>query len=404
MYENIIKKANDLKGQIVAWRRDFHQNPELSNHEVQTTAKIAKILTDLGYTVKVGTKGHPGKKDCADDAKISIIADLNEDKAGPRVALRGDIDALHVAETLDVPFKSVNEGAMHACGHDAHASMLLGAATLLAGMKDELPGKVRLIFQHAEEVCDGALDKINDGCLDGVDAIFGQHIWQPTPNGKIATTRGPLMASCDGFELVVKGHGSHGSMPHLSHDPVMAAMAVANAWQTIISREIDPLQSAVLSVCKVEAGTIFNAIPETARMLGTTRALTAEVRKHLAARMEEIAVDVCKAMRCEAQFTYNWMVAPTVNDKDLAGFAIDTLKGVFGDDVYECVPTMGAEDFAFYQEKVPGVFMFLGTGSEEKNMNYPHHNSKFTIDEDVLPKGVAAMSILVKAWLDKNAK
>ena len=139
-------------------------------------------------------------------------------------------------------------------------------------------------------------------------------------------------------------------------------------------------------------------------MLGTTRALTAEVRKHLAARMEEIAVDVCKAMRCEAQFTYNWMVAPTVNDKDLAGFAIDTLKGVFGDDVYECVPTMGAEDFAFYQEKVPGVFMFLGTGSEEKNMNYPHHNSKFTIDEDVLPKGVAAMSILVKAWLDKNAK
>ena len=406
MYENIIKQADALKEQVVAWRRDLHQHPELSNHEVETTAKVAKILTGLGYTVKVGTNGRPGKDPakCADNAKISVVADLNADKPGPCVALRADMDALKVEEWLEVPYKSVNEGSMHACGHDAHTSMLLGTATLLAGMKDQLPGKVRLIFQHAEEVCDGALDKIQDGCLDGVDVIFGQHIWQPTPDGKIATSRGPLMASCDGFDLVIKGHGSHGSMPHLSHDPVMAAVAVANAWQTIISREIDPLQPAVLPVCKIEAGTIFNAIPETAHVMGTTRTLSPEVRSHLAKRMEEVAVDVCRAMRCEAQFTYNWMVAPTVNDAALADFAITELKNAFGDDVYECVPTMGAEDFAFYQEKVPGVFMFLGTGSEEKNMNYPHHNPRFTIDEDVLTKGVAAMAILVKSWLDKNAK
>lgn len=396
VYDQIRQRAHEIRDEIIQWRRYFHQHPEWSLTEKETTAKIVEILKEMGYSdIVVGTVGRPD---------ISATATLNADKPGPCVALRADIDALKITEQLEVPYKSVNEGFMHACGHDAHISMLLGAAKILMEMKDQLPGKVRLIFQHAEEVALGAKEKIEDGSLDGVDAIFGQHIWSPVMSGKIALRPGPLMASCDKFELTIQGMGGHGSMPHLSVDPVVAACQVVNAWQTIVSREADPLEAAVISVGKIDTGTLFNIIPDTCYLLGTTRTFRPEVRDLVEKRMGEIAEHVCKALRCEAKFTYTRMISPTLNTPESAVFAAEVLKSCFGDDaVYECPPTMGAEDFGEYTLKVPGAFMFLGTNNPEKGSDMPHHHPKFTVDEDTLEMGSAAMAVLVKAWFDKNA-
>ncbi|EFC90561.1 amidohydrolase [Dethiosulfovibrio peptidovorans DSM 11002] len=388
MLDNIKKKAGEIKGDIAAWRHHFHSHPELSYQETETATRIASILRDMGYDdVKVGCKGRD----------ICVVADLDTGRPGKCIALRADIDALAVQEERDVPYRSKNDGVMHACGHDAHASMLLGAARILKDIEPELKGKVRLIFQHAEERGGGARELVEEGVLDGVDAVFGQHIWSPVPSGSISYCYGPTMASADQFELRIQGRGGHGSMPHLSIDPVVAACSVVSAWQTIVSREVDPLDAAVISVGEIKSGSVFNAIPDSATIKGTTRTFDPAVRELLAKRMEETAVAICSGLRCQAEFEYKFMLSPTITDPEFTRFAVEVAKKVLGEDkVVEARPTMGAEDFSYYLQERPGTFMFLGTGNEEKDMTYPQHHPKYCVDDDVLDLG-AAMSASI-AW------
>lgn len=394
MYDLMKNRAKEIEKQVAEWRHYFHQHPEPSMGEKETTAEIAKIMRELGYKVRVGCEGHPD---------LGVIADLNEDVPGKRIALRADIDALKVTEELQVPWKSVNVGYMHACGHDSHIAMALGAAKLIAEHKEEYKGKIRFIFQPAEEIGAGAKAIIAAGALEGVDFIIGQHIWSPIRRGLISVRPGAFMASADKFEVTITGKGGHGSAPQLSIDPVVAACALVQSWQALVSRETAPLDAAVLTVANISAGTLFNIIPSTAYMQGTTRTFNQKVRENLAQRMGEMAKDICAAYRCTADFTYHWMLRPTVNDAKGAEFVRQELSAMFGEDhVIDGGPDMAAEDFSEYQALIPGCFMFLGTGDPEHDMAYPQHHPKYTVDDAVLYMGVAGMAGLACRWLEEN--
>lgn len=378
--EKIVKKAKEVESYIVTMRRDFHMHPELGGEEVRTSKIIEEELKKLGYEI-VRTAG------------TGVIGILKGGKEGKTVALRADIDALPVQEENDVPYKSKTLGKMHACGHDAHTAMLLGAAKILAELKEELHGTVKLIFQPGEEVFLGAKKIVEEGHLDDVDAIFGIHIWAELPSGLIGIKDGPLMASADAFRVTLKGKGGHGAIPHMSIDPITAAADLVNAYQKIISREIEPLQAAVITIGSVQAGTAFNVIPETVELKGTIRAFDWSVRDYIIERMKQITESYTKGMRCEGSFELMAeTLPPTINDKTLAEYARGVLSEI--GEIVEPKPTMGAEDFACYLQKVPGVFIFLGTKNEEKGIIYPHHHPKFNVDESVLWKGAAIYSLL----------
>ncbi len=392
MIDAIKKRSGELREQIAEWRHHFHRHPELSFHEEKTAAAIAEKLREMGYDhLKMGCKGRD----------ICVVADLGVGKPGKCIALRADIDALAVQEEREVPYRSENDGVMHACGHDSHAAMLLGAAKILKEIEKDLPGRVRLIFQHAEEMGGGARELVEEGVLDGVDVVFGQHIWSPVPSGSMSYCAGPTMASADSFELRIQGRGGHGSMPHLSVDPVVAACSVVSAWQTIVSREVDPLDAAVISVGEIKSGSVFNAIPDSALIRGTTRTFNQDVRKTLSIRMKEVAEAVCTGLRCRADFDYKFMLPPTITDRSFTEFAVKVAGRLLGDDkVVEARPTMGAEDFSYYLQERPGTFMFLGTGNPEKDMVYPQHHPKYCVDDDVLELGAAISASIAWAYLN----
>ncbi|EHR78170.1 peptidase M20 [Thermococcus litoralis DSM 5473] len=386
MKEEIIKKAKELENYIIEKRRDFHMYPELKYEEERTSQIVTEELKKLGYEV-IRT------------AKTGVIGILRGSKEGKTVALRADMDALPVQEENDVPYKSRILGKMHACGHDAHVAMLLGAARILAEIKDNLNGTVKLIFQPAEEGGLGAKKIVEEGHLDDVDAVFGIHVWAELPSGAIGIKSGPLLASADAFRVIIKGKGGHGAVPHLSIDPIAASVDLVNAYQKIISREIDPLQPAVISVTSIKAGTTFNVIPETAELLGTIRTFSEEVRNYIIERMEQITEEYSKGMRTEGKFELTMeYIPPTINDENLAKFAKDVLSDI--GKVVEPRPTMGAEDFAFYTTKSPGLFILLGIRNEEKGIIYPHHHPKFNVDEDVLWIGSAIYSLLAYKYLE----
>ena len=395
--QNILKQqAESMKDLLATWRHEFHRCPELGYEEFETTKKIVALLTEMGYAnLRVGGR----------ELTTGVIADIDTGRPGKKIALRADIDALPVAEETDVPFRSERPGFMHACGHDAHITMLLGAAKMLIEHKAELNGSYRLIFQPAEEKGNpgGAARMIESGVLDGVDAICGLHIWSPVPSGKIAYREGPTMASADSFLLTIKGKGGHGSMPHLSVDPVTCACAVVSAWQTIVSREVDPLEAGVISVGAINAGKVFNVIPENVSILGTTRTFRPEIRDYIESRMKTTAELICEAMRCTAEFAYTRFLPPTVTDPAFTKYAVEIAKEVAGaENVYEMAPTMGAEDFSYYLEKIPGTFLFLGTGNPAIDANYPQHHPKYKVDDDVLPLGVATMAGVAMRYLGRS--
>lgn len=395
MLNKIREKAEEISGRVIEWRHYFHQHPEVSWEEFGTTAKIAEILEEMGYSnVRTGVA----------DSGTGVVADLNAGRSGKCILLRADIDALPVKEEADVEYRSLNDGVMHACGHDSHIAMLLGAAKLLIDMKDDIPGKIRLIFQPAEESPkkSGADTMVKEGVLEGVDAAFGLHIWSPVPSGKVVYTRGPLMASADAFYVKIQGRGGHGAMPHLGVDPTIAACQTVMSLQTILSREIDPLDSAVISTGEIKAGNAFNVIPDTVTMNGTVRAFEPSTREYVAGRIEEIVRDTCRSLRCVPEFTYKYNLPSTINDPDFADLAANTVAEMFGkENVYETKPTMGAEDFSFILREVPGAFMFLGTGDPEKKTNYPHHHPMFKVDDEVLVTGIAALTGVALQYLGK---
>ncbi len=399
--------AEAVEQKVIEWRRDIHQNPELSNREFNTAKKIAKHLKGLGLEVQENV------------AKTGIVAVLKGKKAGKTVALRADIDALPVTERADVPFKStvktefLNEkvGVSHACGHDTHTAILMGVAEVLSKHKEKIRGTVKFIFQPAEEGPPpgeegGAKLMIKEGALKNpdVDAIFGLHINSGTPIGKIRYKPGGTMAAVERFVINVKGKQTHGSAPWSGVDPVLISAKIIDGLQTIISRESQlTKEAAVITVGKITSGVRFNIIPESAEMIGTVRTLDPGMKALILRRMREMVPAIAKAYGGTATIEIQNNTAITYNDPALVAKMLPTLQGIAGkDNVLLAKATTGGEDFSYFQEEVPGFYFFLGGKSPDTKVAPAHHTPDFYIDERGLLLGVKTMSQLAIDYL--NAK
>ena len=386
----LMKESKDMEEYVIDKRRHFHMNPETGFEEVETSAYLFEELTKIGYEV-------------IKTAETGLIAVFDSGREGRTIALRADIDALNVTEDNDKPYCSKVQGKMHACGHDAHTAMLLTAANIIYKHRDKLAGKIKLVFQPAEEGGGGAKRIVDEGHIDDVDQIFGIHVWREQPSGVIATRRGPFLASADQFRITIKGKGGHAASPHQTFDPTAVMVDIYNAIQKIVSREIDPLDKSVISIPKFEGSDAHNIIPSVAKLEGTFRTFSNEVRDHIIKRMEEIVKGYSQAWRCEGIFENaidGVFYPPTNNHADSVDDIIEILKPL--DEVHEADLTMGGEDFAFYLNKTKGAFIALGLYNEEKGIIHPHHHPKFDIDEDILWKGTAIYSMLAFYNLFKN--
>jgi amidohydrolase len=395
----------ELNPQVVTWRRDFHQHPELGNSEVRTSKVIADELRKLGYEVTMNV------------AKTGVVGVLRGGKPGPVVALRSDMDALPVAEQGDLPFKSTvkapwngqDVGVMHACGHDNHMAILLGTATVLARMKSELPGTVKLIFQPAEEgpppgEVGGAEQMVKESVLENpkVDAVFGLHVF-PFPAGQVVYRSGPLMASADTFLIKIKGRQTHGAVPWGGIDPIVIGSQVVMGLQTIISRTVNITEApAVVTVGRFTGGNRSNIVPEEVELEGTIRAFDENVRKDIQNRVRLIATNFAEAAGATATVEFGLGYPVTRNDPALTERMAPTLRRVVGADNVRVGPLTGtAEDFSFYQQKVPGMFIFLGVTPRDQDYTKAaqNHSPLFFADESALPIGVRIMSNLAIDYL-----
>jgi amidohydrolase len=378
-HEKILQRANELKQEVIDLRRDFHQHPEVSLYTFNTAGKVAQFLKKLGIETKMLVNG------------AGVRGFLKGAKPGKTFALRADLDALPLQEETDLSYRSINPGVMHGCGHDAHTAMLLGAAKILAEWKGDLSGNVAFIFQPAEETGDGAKKMIEEGAIEGVDGIFGLHVMSSFDAGTLGYRAGPLMAAGDFFDVKIKGKGGHAGLPHEAIDPVViAAIAIINL-QAIVSREIDPLESAVISICKMEAGKgAYNVIPDVAAFGGTIRTHNLELREYISRRIKEILDGIVPGMRGSYEFNLMNIFPPTINDEKMTSFVAKVAGEVLGEKkVFEMNPLMGSEDFSYYLQKVPGSFVYFGMKKKEKGIAYPHHHPRFDIDEEMLPIGTA---------------
>jgi amidohydrolase len=401
----IAADVDAIESKVIEWRRDIHQNPELSNREFKTAEKIAAHLRSLGMEVQTGV------------AKTGVVGILKGDNPGKVVGLRADIDALPVTERNDLPFKSqVNTtflgqdtGVMHACGHDTHTAILMGVAEVLSKHTDKINGTVKFIFQPAEEGPPpgeegGAKLMIKEGVLKNpdVDAIFGLHINSGTPVGTIRYKPGGTMAAVERFVVTVKGKQTHGSAPWQGVDPIYISAKIIDGFQSIISRE-SPLveEAAVITVGKITAGVRFNIIPESAEMIGTVRTLDPEMREHIIRRMNEMAAGIAKTYGGSASIEWYNNTVITYNDPDLTAQMLPSLQAVAGTDkVVLSKATTGGEDFSFYQEEVPGFYFFLGGMTPGNTQPFPHHTPDFFIDESGLLLGVKSLSQLTLDYLN----
>lgn len=388
MQDKIKKLVEEAKSELTELRRYLHAHPEPSLEEYETTRFIARKLSEYGVDdIKVGCGGK----------EIGVVATIRGRSERPMIALRADIDALRMKEENEaLPYRSQNEGVMHACGHDAHIAVLLITAKVLSQLKGELVGSVRLIFQPAEENAAGAKEILKVGGLDGVDAIVGLHVWSYFPSGILGFKKGPFFAAVDRIEINVKGKGGHGAAPQFAVDPIVIASSIVLNLQTVVSREVDPIEPAIVSICKIEGGTAFNIIPEEVKMVGTIRSFSPQTRKHVVSRVEEIATNVAKALRGSAEFIDYYSTPALINDPKFTEFTANIAKRLFGEDkVIEAPINMGGEDFSLYLERVPGTFFLLGTGNSEKGTDKPHHNPYFDVDDDALPIGVELFANVV---------
>nr|PZN03658.1 MAG: amidohydrolase [Bacillota bacterium] len=381
--EDVKAAVKDIFPRVKELRRDFHAHPELGFQEVRTSKIIAEVLEGLGIQVKKGL------------AKTGVVGLLDSGKPGPTVALRADIDALPVKDAKKVDYASKVEGVCHACGHDGHTAILLGAAMLLSSMKDKFSGKVKFIFQPCEEqIPGGAKPLIEEGVLEDpkVDNIFGLHLWTNYPIGTVGLKSGPLMAAADAFEIEIIGKGGHGSAPHEAVDAVVVASQVVMALQTIVSRSVAPLEPAVVSVGMLKAGYNFNVIADRATVCGTVRTYSEVVRSLIEGRIEEIVKGISAAYGADYRFEYSRGYPAVITDERVTEYARQVAAEVVGaQNVIEAVPVMGGEDFAYYLQRVPGTFAFVGARNEEKGIDKPHHHPEFDIDENALAVGVELM-------------
>lgn len=362
----------------VEMRRWFHQRPEPSGKEVNTAHRIREELDKAGIPWRVCGMGN------------GTLAEIKGKQPGKTIMLRGDIDALSVKEQTGLPFASTNEGFMHACGHDCHISMLLTAAMMLHDIQDQLHGTVRLAFQPAEEIAEGARAMIAEGALDGVDACFGMHVWSDYPAGVVAMRKGPMMASGDMFRIHVKGASSHGAQPHLGADAVVMAASIVQNLQTIVARELNPIDTAVITVGTIAGGSRWNVVSGSATMEGTTRTFNLQVRDMLPKAIERVAKSTAEALRGTATVEYTKLVPVTSNDPHMIDVVSGAAQKIFGEKgVVEASLLMGGEDFSYYQEKIPGAMVLLGVRNEACHSVYPQHHECYTVDESVLIKGAA---------------
>jgi amidohydrolase len=373
----VREHAEKIKEEIIAWRREFHENPELTWEEVRTGNRVAEELEKMGVEVKRM-------------AKTGVLGILKGGKPGKTVALRADMDALPVTEANDVPYKSKNVGVMHACGHDGHVAMLLGAAKVLSRMKDDIKGTVKFIFQPAEEIAQGALKMIEEGAMDGVDAVLGIHLWSGLPSGKISLEPGPRMASTDIIKITVKGKGGHGSMPHQGIDAIVAASAIVMDLQSIVSREISPLDPAVVTIGKFNGGARWNVLCNEVILEGTTRCFSPDVVRMFPSMIERVAKNTAASYRASAELEYTVGTPPVINDPVISEISRNAVIKLYGNDaVVEMEKVMGGEDFAFLCDTAPGVMAFVGIGNSDKGTDVAHHHERFNIDEDALPVGTS---------------
>ena len=406
LLKKIDQLASKVESKVIEWRRDFHQHPELSNREFRTAEKVAEHLRALGLEVKT------------EIAHTGVVGILRGKKGGPVVALRADMDALPVTEALDLPFASKVKtiyngkevGVMHACGHDAHMAMLMGAAEILAELRDQLAGSVKFIFQPAEEGAPageegGAELMIRGGVLENpkVDVIFGQHVF-PFESGKIAYCPGPAMASPDGLKIVVTGKQTHGAMPWGGVDPIVVASQIVLGLQSIVSRQINITEApAVISIGSIHGGVRSNIIPDKVEMIGTIRTLNPDMRIEIHERIRNTAEMIAQSAGATADVNISLGYPVTFNDPELTEQMVPVLKKIAGDEnVFKVPPKGTAEDFSYYQQKVPGLFFFLGitpkgTDPETVAMN---HSPYFFVDEGALINGVRALVHLAVSYME----
>jgi amidohydrolase len=379
---------------LVATRRDLHAHPELAYQEKRTAALVAARLRGLGYTLRTGV------------AETGVLATLEGSRPGPTVLLRADMDALPVQEEGSAPYRSQAQGVMHACGHDGHTAALLTCAERLRE-RSPLPGRVVLCFQPAEEGRGGARRMIDEGALDGVDVVFGLHLWNELPVGSLGVIPGPILAAVDLFEVEIVGEGGHGALPHRARDPVVAACHVVTALQTIASRLADPQETCVVTVGKVEAGDNFNVIPERARLSGTTRCFSPELHQALPAHFEQVVTGVAQAFGCEARIDYRRVCPPTVNHALPTQLVLRVASDLLGEprvvtDERRVRLPIG-EDFSELLLERPGCFFLVGSRNEQRGLVHPHHSSRFDFDEAALPVAARVLEELAFTYLRDSA-
>ena len=387
---NLLSAAQEFVPETIELRRELHANPELGLQLPETQKRVLEALTGLGLDITLG------------ESVTSVVADLDTGRDGPTVLLRGDMDALPLTEDTDLPFKSRVEGRMHACGHDSHVAMLVGAAKFLSANKHELSGRIRFMFQPGEEGFHGARNMIEEGVLDGVDRAFAIHVTTALPVGVVACRGGTLLASSDEVRITVSGKGGHASAPHHARDPIPAAAAMVGAFQTMITRDVNVFDPAVVTIAHITSGTTNNIIPEVAHMEGTIRAVSEETRELVQSRILRVASGVADAHGCGCEVDIVKGYPVTINDPAMAELVGQVAEQTLGEDRYltSPAPIMGAEDFSYVLQKVPGAMMSLGAcpaDIENAEDATPLHSNRMMLNEDVLQSGIAMHAAMAMA-------
>jgi amidohydrolase len=379
---NFIDEAQDLFEYTRDLRRDFHKHPEIGFKEIRTASIVAKELNNLGMEVKTGV------------GQTGVVALLEGKAPGPVVLLRFDMDALPIQEETGADYASVNKGMMHACGHDGHVAIGLTVARLLNNHRNQFNGTIKLIFQPAEEGLGGAEQMIADGVLNSPqpDIVLALHVWNEKPVGWIGIVPGPVMAAADAFTVKITGKGGHGAVPNLCNDPILAAAQVINLLQGIVSRNVSPLKSAVVTVASIRGGEAFNVIPSEVEMKGTIRTFEPEVRDLVIKRFYRIVENVSVALECESNIDIKSITPAVINDPDVTNRVQQVASKLLINDQLDFISTtMGSEDMAFILQQIPGCYFFIGSANKEKKLDASHHHPKFDFDESILPKAVGLM-------------
>ena len=376
MVDQVGHDVAALKNKLIELRRDFHRNPELSTQERRTAEIVGKYLDDVGWEVTRGV------------ADTGVLGLLRGSEPGPTVLLRVDIDALPIQEPRDRAYSSQVDGVMHACGHDGHTAVGLVVAELLSSYKDSIKGQVKLVFQPAEELMGGAERMIQAGVMKDppVDHVLSFHLWSGLPVGQIVSQPGAIFSSADEIKISVQGRGGHGGMPHLAVDPILITCHVVTALQTVLSREIQPSQTAVLGFGTIHGGTAFNVVSDEVELKGTVRTLDDSVRQHVLKRAEEISKAVAQGLRGEARFEHVGGAPAVINDAKVARLVAEVAAPIVGEEnVVTISPPQVGDDATYFLREAPGCYFLVGCGNEERGITASHHSQHFDIDEDSLP-------------------